>query len=187
MIEIIINKDMIPVLITLFLISVVTLVTIAYTFKERMLLPVFIIIPLILGSVYVSWGTISNLLGYPVAVDIPQKSIYIAHAENADEGIIYVWAKPPKSSKPRLYEIPSNENNKKALERSEEKSEKGIPQVISKAQEDASHNGTTRGGEYLTYDFDVGHRQFKNSQRYEEYVPHRLDRDGLNNNQMNVP
>lgn len=185
MIDIIINKDMIPVLITLFLISVVTLVTIAYTFKEKMLLPVFIIIPLILGSVYVSWGTISNLLGYPVAVSIPDKSIYIAHAENADEGIIYVWAKPPKSAKPRLYEIPSTEKNRKALERSEEKAEKGVPQVISKAQEDASHNGTTRGGEYLTYDFDVGHRQFKNNQRYEEYTPERLGRqDGLG---VNVP
>ena len=58
----------------------------------------FIII-LILGSVYVSWTTISNLLGYPVATEYSTEMQYIAHAVNEDEGIIYVWVKAPADDK----------------------------------------------------------------------------------------
>ena len=67
MIDIIISKDMIPVLVTLFVLALVTLVTIAYVSRERFFIPVFIIIPTIFFCVYISWATISNLLGFPVA------------------------------------------------------------------------------------------------------------------------
>ena len=54
MIDIIISKDMIPVLVTLFVLALVTLVTIAYVSRERFFIPVFIIIPTIFFCVYIS-------------------------------------------------------------------------------------------------------------------------------------
>ena len=87
MIDIIISKDMIPVLVTLFVLALVTLVTIAYVSRERFFIPVFIIIPTIFFCVYISWATISNLLGFPVATDIPDKSVYLAHVVNEEENV----------------------------------------------------------------------------------------------------
>ena len=167
MIDIIISKDMIPVLVTLFLLSLVTLVTLAYVSKERFFVPVFILIPAIFLCVYISWATVSNLLGFPVATDIPDKSIYIAHAVNDEKKVIYVWAKAPGDDKPRLFEIPKTENNEKQMAKSKQKAQNGVPQELKqKGKEKKGVGGRTRGGEYMTYDFNVGHEQFKYNGQY---------------------
>ncbi len=162
MIDIIISQDMIPVLVTLFLLALVTLSTIAYVSKERFFTPVFVLIPAVFLCVYVSWATVSNLLGYPVATDIPNKSIYLAHVVNEEKNVIYVWVKAPADDKPRLFEIPKTQNNEKQMAKSKQKAENGVPQeLMKKAKEKKGVGGRTRGGEYMTYDFNVGHEQFK--------------------------
>lgn len=167
MIDIIISQDMIPVLVTLFVVAFVTLATIAYVSKERFFFPVFLIIPSVLICVYISWATVSNLLGFPVAMAIPDRSIYIAHAVNEEKNLIYVWAKAPEDSKPRLYEIPKTDNNKKQMQESAKRSEKGIPQLIrGKTKNKKGHPGQTIGGDYQRYDFNVGHREFKYNGQY---------------------
>lgn len=167
MIDIIISKDMIPVLVTLFVLALVTLVTIAYVSRERFFIPVFIIIPTIFFCVYISWATISNLLGFPVATDIPDKSIYLAHVVNEEENVVYVWAKAPKDDKPRLFEIPNTKNNQKQMNEAKKRSGDGIPQVLAKKPKDKLGNsGRTPGGDYQRYDFNVGHEQFKYGGNY---------------------
>ena len=163
MIDIIISEDMIPVLVTLFVLALVTLATLAYVSKERFFVPVFVLIPAVFLCVFVSWATVSNLLGFPVATDIPDKSIYIAHAVNDEKDVIYVWAKAPSDSKPRLFEIPKTDKNEKQMAKSKKRAENGIPQEIikGKAKEKKGVGGRTRGGEYMTYDFNVDHEQFK--------------------------
>ena len=177
MIDIIISEDMIPVLVTLFVLALVTLATLAYVSKERFFVPVFVLIPAVFLCVFVSWATVSNLLGFPVATAIPDKSIYIAHAVNDEKDVIYVWAKAPNDSKPRLFEIPKTDKNEKQMAKSKKRAENGIPQEIikGKAKEKKGVGGRTRGGEYMTYDFNVGHEQFK----YEGKYP--------GNNENNVP
>ncbi len=167
MIDIIISQDMIPVLVTLFVLALVTLVTIAYVSREKFFFPVFIIIPTIFLCVYVSWATISNLLGFPVATQIPDQSIYLAHVVNEEEDVVYVWAKSPKDNKPRLYEIPNTDNNQKQMNEAKRRAGEGIPQVLAKKpQERKGNSGRTPGGDYQRYDFNVGHEEFKYGGNY---------------------
>lgn len=177
MIDIIISEDMIPVLVTLFVIALVTLITIAYSAKQRFFLPVFVLIPAVFMCVYISWATVSNLLGFPVATAIPDRSIYIAHAVNEEDNTIYVWAKAPKDSKPRLYEIPKTDNNEKQMKESKKRTEEGVPQVLKgKGDKKEGAVGRTRGGDYQRYDFNVGHEQFKYSGSYtEQEVPQLIE------------
>lgn len=167
MIDIIISQDMIPVLVTLFVLALVTLVTIAYVSRERFFIPVFIIIPTIFFCVYISWATISNLLGFPVATAIPDRSIYLAHVTSEEENVLYVWAKSPKDKKPRLYEVPNTKNNKKQMNEAKQRAGEGIPQVLARKPEDRKGNGgRTPGGDYQRYDFNVGHEEFKRGGNY---------------------
>jgi hypothetical protein len=149
------SSELLPILISLMFLSIVVLWVAIRNYKNFLI--TFIIIPVTFVSVITSYLTLQNLLGFPVVTPIPNDSFYINHIVDGD--VIYVWAWPTETEKPRLYSIPNTEQNKKAMDEAAKAQEEGKGQKIG--QEGADQDGTgvgkgqTQGGEYNTYDFVV--------------------------------
>ena len=149
--------ELFPLLISLFILSVVVLWFSIQNYKNAVLLA--IIIPLTLMATIVSYISVQTILGYPIVKDIEKNSIYVSHITSQDDKHIYVWLIEPKADKPRSVRIPNTDNNKKQMADAKHKSEAGVKQLIApKPNKEKGHReggGMTEGGEFVVYDFII--------------------------------
>jgi len=148
--------DLLPLLLSISFLAIVVLWFAISNYKNALV--VFIIIPLTLSSVGISYFTVEKLLGYPTAGTMTDESLYVSHLPSQDGKWIYVWIIEPESNQPRAIIIPATKNNKKQMDGAKQKSEQGIKTQIKSKGDGAfaqGQRGQTAGGEYEVYDFQI--------------------------------
>lgn len=146
--------DLIPLLVSISFLAIVVLWFCINNYKNA--LAIFLIIPLTLASVGVSYFTVEKLLGYPTAGEMTDESLYLSHVTSKDEKWLYVWIVEPNGSQPRAIIIPATKNNKKQMDGAKNKAKAGIKTQIKKKQDgQQSGRGQTHGGEFEVYDFQI--------------------------------
>jgi len=148
--------DLLPLLLSISFLAIVVLWFAINNYKSALV--VFIIIPLTISSVGISYFTVEKLLGYPTAGTMTDESLYVSHLPSQDGKWIYVWIVEPESNQPRAIIIPATKNNKKQMDGAKQKSEQGIKTQIKSKGDGAfvkGQRGQTAGGEYEVYDFQI--------------------------------
>ena len=93
------------------------------------------ILPTFLVAVAVGHNFFLEEIGKPAAVELPEKSNYVAH-RITNEDTILVWLRTEDTD--RLYVIPYTRASAKELEEAQSKSEEGLEQGV---ETDVSDNG----------------------------------------------
>ena len=120
-----------------------------------------IIIPTAFVCVFSIYKTVTDILGYPVAQTIPDKSFYLSHLPGPNKQWIYVWIVEPNATQPKNVKIPFNEQSRDELDEAEERQKKGIPQQLKGVQEQEGPGGPLSGGAYVSYDFLLDRQDLK--------------------------
>jgi len=119
-----------------------------------------LIIPLAMFCGFSGYKTITDVLGYPVAQEIPEDSLYLSHIADPDGVHLYVWVVEPDKLLPKNIRIVASENNKKTLQDAGAKNEKGVKQSLGRKE--SLPGSEYNPGEYRNYNFNVDPNQLKN-------------------------
>ena len=143
-----IEFDLLPFFISLILMTIVVLWIGVLMRKHAVAMA--IIIPIVLGSTFVSYTTIEGLLGYPIRKQLVEESFYLYHIESADGNYLFVWVVEPGDLKPRALTFANTKENREQAEAAKQGKNAGMPQKLVALPGD----GQTRNGDFQVYDFN---------------------------------
>lgn len=135
------SVEILPFTLSVFFFTVVMLWTLTTHTSRRV---VALLIPLSLVAVATSVVTVSNLLGFPVKSELPEKTEYVAHELSGD--VIYVWVMLPHIKMPRAYEIPATNENRKTMDQAAKGKKQGTGRSIVKV---STNEKTKKGVRYV--------------------------------------
>jgi hypothetical protein len=143
-----IEFDLLPFFISLALMAIVVL-WIGVLMRKHVV-AMAVIIPLVLGSTFVSYTTIEGLLGYPIRKQLAEESVYLYHIEGANGDYLFVWVIEPGDFKPRALTFANTKENREQAEQAKQGKAEGVPQKLVTLP----GNGQTRNGDFQVYDFN---------------------------------
>ena len=141
-----IEFDLLPFFISLALMAIVVLWIGVLMRKHAVAMA--IIIPIVLGSTFVSYTTIEGLLGYPIRKQLVEESVYLYHLESTD--YLFVWVIEPGDLKPRALTFANTQENREQTQQAKQGKAEGQPQKLVALPGD----GQTRNGDFQVYDFN---------------------------------
>ena len=140
-----IEFDLLPFFISLILMTIVVLWIGVLMRKHAVAMAV--IIPIVLGSTFVSYTTIEGLLGYPIRKQLVEESFYLYHIESIDGDYLFVWVVEPGDLKPRALTFANTKENRDQAEQAKRGKDKGMPQKLVGSDQ-------LRTGDFQVYGFN---------------------------------
>jgi len=102
------NLDLLPVLLSIILISVIVLWVAIKNHQNFVLM--FILIPITIFSGWTIYSTIDKLLGYPVNDVIVEDSFYLYHIDDPLGDYIFVWLVKPGELRPKAIMVKNSKS-----------------------------------------------------------------------------